>query len=220
MTRELEAYRRESEALIRLLREIAPGDWAGPTRCPPLDVRMLVVHLIGQADGVADICARGPSDQQPEKDRLTWWDYDIAEDQAETVTWVLEAAQAESSGPLDARYESAVAAAIEAAQALSGDPVLTAGAGLIKLSEYLATRVLETTIHAMDVRDAVARSPAPTEGGLDVTLGILAGRLGADPLGLGFNGIEFALAATGRATLDESQRSALGPLADRLPLLA
>lgn len=218
---EIEAYRAESEALLVFLRRLSAADWARPSRCPPFDLRLLVVHLIGQADGIARIVASGPVPGQPEKDKLTWWDYDIAEDQAETVQWVVGLAAAEPPGPLADRFAAATHAATTACETLlAGDPVLTTGAGRIKLSDYMATRVLETTIHAMDIRDAVHEGPTPTADGLDVTLGILSGRLGADPLALGFGGIEFVLASTGRASLDAAQAARLGPLADRFPLLA
>ena len=49
------------------------------------------------------------------------------------------------------------------------------GDKFICLSEYVATRVLEVTIHTMDVRDAFGLGPDPSPGGMAVTIGILGG---------------------------------------------
>lgn len=216
---ELEALAAEGGALGGVLRSIPPGDWARPTRCPLFDVRMIVVHLLRQADGVADVCDQPFVDLEPQKDRLTWWDYDIEEDQADTVRWVTEAAKNEPPGPLHDRYAEALSRAVAGCERslASGDPVVKTGAGMIRLSDYVATRVLEVTIHAMDIRDALGLAPAPTREGMAVTREILSGRLGTDPA---MDDVHFALAATGRAMLTEAERVALGPLAAEFPMLA
>ena len=90
----------------------------------------------------------------------------------------------------------------------------------ILLSEYVATRVLEITIHQMDVRDAFGLDPDPSSEGLWQTLEILERRLGEDPLAIGFDAVDFVLLSTGRREVGDQDRRLLGPLAERLPLLA
>ena len=63
----------------------------------------------------------------------------------------------------------------------------------------------------MDVRDAFRAAYDPTPEGMDVTIGILAGRLGGDPRALGFDDADFADLSTGRrdalsVTWDEQSR--------------
>lgn len=92
--------------------------------------------------------------------------------------------------------------------------------GIIRLSEYLRTRVVEVTVHTMDLRDALGLTPDPSAEGLRVACDVLRGLLGADTLALGIDDVHFALAGTGRAPLSAGDREALGPLADRFPLFA
>lgn len=219
---ELEAFRAEGEALGSLLGTLGAQDWMRPTRCPPLDLRQIVVHLQSQLEGVIETCAQPFMDSEPQKDRVTWWDYDIEEDQTETLAWILKIADQYPAEEIPARWSASVAEAVAAVEArlAAGDPAVRPGQAVIRLTDYIATRVLELTIHATDVLDALGRPPSPTSEGLAVTLDILADRLGADPRELGFDDTDFAILATGRRELTAVERERLGPLADEFPLLA
>lgn len=218
---EIDALAAEGAKLSTFLRGIDEADWKRATRCPPFDVRDLVIHMTAMMEGVAKACTEQFPDADAQKDRMTWWDYDIEQDQKETVEWVVEARAQYPDGPILAEWEAglerAVAAVIACMQ--QDDPMVRPGDTFIRLSDYVATRVLEVTIHAMDVRDAFGLGPDPSQEGMAVTLDILSGRLGADPLALGFSAADFANASTGRRALTDEEKQRLGPLADLLPLL-
>ena len=218
----LQALEAEGAKTTEFLRGIEAAGWSAPTRCPPWTVRELVVHMLAMVEHMAETAGRPPVESPPVKDRISWWDYDIAEDQAATAEWVEKAAQDYPPGPLAEAWSKAVAACVAAVRrALTGgDPVVQPGEQPILLSDYVATRVLEITIHTMDVRDAFDLPPDPSPEGLAITLGILNRRLGADPLAMGFDGADFVIASTGRRTLDARDRERLGGAAQRLPLLA
>jgi uncharacterized protein (TIGR03083 family) len=219
---ELEALAAEGEALTSFLRTLGPDDWSKPTRCPPMDVRQIMVHITEQMNGLAEVSAQPFIDSEPQKDRLTWWDYDIEEDQADTLRFVQQAASGYPDGPLTKEWEVALGRAVEVLEPrlATGDPCVRPGSAVLRLTDYIATRVLEVTIHAMDILDAFGRPPAPTTEGLAVTHDILEGLLGADPRKLGFGDADFAIAATGRRPVTAGERERLGPLADEFPLLA
>ncbi|MGH2793604.1 MAG: hypothetical protein ACRDKG_04800, partial [Actinomycetota bacterium] len=149
-------------------------------------------------------------------------DYDIEEDQAETLRWIEKATNEYPAGPLADRWSTAVDRCVDLLRVATaeGDPVVRPGDNPILLSDYAATRVLEVTIHTMDVLDAFGFAPDPSPEGLAVTLGILTRRLGADPLAMGFDGADFAVLSTGRRPLTDDDRSRLGAAVERLPLLA
>ena len=219
---EIDALAAEGAKLSAFLREIDDADWKRPTRCPPLDVRDLVVHMTAMMEGVAKSCTERFPEADAQKDRMTWWDYDIEQDQEETVGWIADARARYPDGPILAEWEvglhAALAAVVSSMQ--QGDPMVRPSEAFIRLSDYVATRVLEVTIHTMDVRDAFGLDPDPSPQGMAVTHGILSGLLGADPRTLGFSDADFALASTGRRALTSQEGERLGPLADLLPLLA
>lgn len=219
---EIDALAAEGARTSAFLLGLDAPDWKAPTRCPPWDVRDLVVHMTGMMEGTGTISLQEPLATPPVKNRVTWWDYDIEEDQAETREWVEESSARMPEGPLNERWQAALDRGIPAVTALlrDGDPVVQAGDNPILLSEFIATRVLEITIHTMDVRDAFGLGPDPSPEGLAVTLGILATRLGADPQAMGFDGPDFVLLSTGRRPATDADRARLGSLASNLPLLA
>ena len=219
---EIDALAAEGAKTSAFLRGLDAPDWKAPTRCPPWDVRDIVVHMAGMMEGVGRTALQKPLSIPAVKNRVTWWDYDIEEDQAATREWVEESSARMPEGPLYDRWQASLDRALPAVVASlgSGDPVVRPGDNPILMSEFIATRVLEITIHTMDARDAFGLGPDPSPEGLEITLGILATRLGADPRALGFEASDFILLATGRRPITDDDRSRLGSRAAALPLLA
>jgi len=219
---EIDALAAEGAKTAAFLRGLDAPEWKAPTRCAPWDVREIVVHMTSMIEAVAGTAARPPVRAEPTKNRVTWWDYDIEEDQAATLDWVRQEATTYPEGSLAGRWQAALERCVPAVRAAMkpGDLVVQPGDNPIRISEYVATRVLEITIHTMDVRDAFDLGPDPSPEGIEVTLGILAARLGADPRALGFDAADFVLLSTGRRALTDEDRGLLGSHATRLPLLA
>jgi hypothetical protein len=83
------------------------------------------------------------------------------------------------------------------------------------------TRVLEATVHGLDLALAVGRAPWATREGLEVTCAVLYGLLGdRPPEGIGWSAIEFVETATGRRRLTDRERARLGAPAEQFPLLS
>jgi len=219
---EIDALAAEGAKTSAFLRGLDAPEWKAPTRCPPWDVREIVVHMTMMMEGVGETAIAPFLDVQPVKNRVTWWDYDIEEDQAETLRWVGEAGSRLPEGSLYERWHTAIGRAVPAVIASlgDGDPVVQPGDNPILMSEYIATRVLEITIHSMDVRDAFGLAPDPAPEGLAITVEILERRLGADPRAIGFDDADFTLLASGRRAPTAEDRKRLGSNASKLPLLA
>jgi uncharacterized protein (TIGR03083 family) len=220
--REIEALAAEGAKVSAFLRGLDDAGWKAPTRCPPWDVREIVIHMTTMMRVMGETAEKPSVSEEPGKDRASWWDYDIEEDKAESLTFMEEQTTRFPAGGIDEEWRSALergVAAVRSALA-TGDPVVRPWDSAILLSEYVATRVLEITIHQMDVRDAFGLPPDPSPEGLAITLDILRRRLGGDPIEMGFKGVDFILLATGRRELDDHDRARLGMPATRLPLLA
>jgi len=210
----------EAERTGAFLEDLGSNDWHLPTRCPPMNVRELVVHALRGAYRVLAFL-EAPADGQPEKDAVTYYRYDARAVGPEVV----ERARAESSkraadADIAAEWRDAWTDAIHAARAASeDDPLLVSPFGTIRLREYLRTRCVEVSVHAMDIRHACGLEPNPTPEGLEVACDVLRGLLGADLRPLGVDDVRFALTGTGRAPLTNAEREKLGPLSDSFPLL-
>ena len=85
-------------------------------------------------------------------------------------------------------------------------------------ADFLATLAVEATIHHLDLAAGDKSLAGPAGPGLAVTRETLDGALG-QPVPVGWDDVDYALKATGRAELTDGDRASLGVLATRFPLL-
>jgi uncharacterized protein (TIGR03083 family) len=217
----IDALEAETVRAGRFLAGLTVDDWMRPTRCSPLNVRELAVHALRGAYRILDTLAAPRREGEPEKDAVTYWSYDPAK----VGRGVVERAKAESDErALDADIGAEWAekwgeALAEARAAAADDPLVTAIPGTIRLRDFMKTRCIEVGVHTMDLRDALGLEPDPSRECLEAVGDVLRGILGADLRPMGMDDVRFALTGTGRASLTDTERSMLGPLADSFPLL-
>lgn len=85
-------------------------------------------------------------------------------------------------------------------------------------SAFLGTLAVEAAIHHLDLAAGDPTLAGPSRPGLAVTRQTLNGVLGQS-VPTGWDDMSYALKATGRAQLTADDRTRLGALADRFPLL-
>lgn len=211
----------ETERVAAFLSGLTPEDWAKPTRCAPLTVRELAVHALRGAYRIIDTLSRPALEGEPERDGVSYFRYDAAAVGKGVVDRAMaeskdRAADADIAAEWNAMWDRAIAVARDHA---ADDPLISAVPGTIRLREFLRTRCVEVTIHAMDLRDAAGLGPDPTPDGLEAACDVLRGLLGKDLRPLGVDEVRFALTGTGREKLTDDERELLGSLGDRFPLL-
>jgi uncharacterized protein (TIGR03083 family) len=214
----VDALAREVGSVGQLLHVLKPKQWELPTRCPPLTVRELAAHMLRGAMRIEEMLDKGPVDAEPEKDAITYFQFDAADEGPVIVKRAREAAAAfppDLARAWDLEWTKALQ---RARMHLSDDPVLPNVFGLIRQSEYLKTRCVEVVVHHMDLDDALGRKLHPDPGALEVVGEVLRGLLGTDLRPLGVDDVRFALIGTGRTPLNDDERRMLGPLAEKFPL--
>jgi hypothetical protein len=95
------------------------------------------------------------------------------------------------------------------------DLVRTQGA-VLSVADMLSTLTVEAAVHHLDLVLHLER-PGPSPAPLAEVRRVLDGLLG-EPLPAGWDDATAARRGTGREALAESDRTVLGPLADRFPL--
>jgi uncharacterized protein (TIGR03083 family) len=216
----VDALAREVGSVGQLLHTIKPKQWELPTRCPPMNVRELAAHMLRGAGRIQEMLDAGPDDAEPEKDAVTYFQFDA---DAEASAIVKRAQEASASYPPDLARAWDVEwtkALQRARQYVNEDPVLPNVYGLIRLTEYLKTRCVEVVIHHMDLDDALGRKPHPDKEALEIVGDVLRGLLGTDLRAVGVDDVRFALVGSGRAQLNDDERQVLGPLAQKFPLFS
>jgi hypothetical protein len=182
-------------------------------------VTELLFHLLLDAQR-ALVTLATPADEPPDTDAVTYWhDWDPSSGDGGAHLRFVRAAAAAYSSPrvvVNQWVETASAAAHAARTAPAEEVVRTQGHRLA-VPDFLSTLVVEGAVHLLDLTAHVPGPPVPP-GALVEVRRVLAGLLRAAPPET-WSDQELALKGTGRLPLTEEDRSALGALADRFPLL-
>jgi uncharacterized protein (TIGR03083 family) len=216
----LEALRAECEALSGTVLALPDDDFAKPTRLPAWSVKELLAHMYRGVDRI-NVALSQPVPATATADSVSYWrSYDPATDGVDIADRSKELAAAYDSGLDLARgWDRMWPPALAGAAAADRRRLVATWGPALTLEEFLRTRVLEMTVHGMDLRSCLGLAVAPTREGLRITVGILLALLGEDlPPGL-WDAITFVEKGTGRLELTEGDRAALGRLAESFPLL-
>lgn len=220
MSAVVEALARELGSVGKALHNLSGKQWGVPTRCEPMTVLDLVAHVVRGADRVVEMCSVDPIDDEPQKDAVTYFRYDADAEGPMIVARAQEVAGETGDGAaMTARWDARWSKALMAARTTAPDSVRPTVFGTMHLEEYLKTRILEVTVHHLDLDDAIGHEPHPDARALELTGDVLRGLLGTDLRPVGMDDLRFALTGTGRADLTDEERAYLGPLAEGFPLL-
>lgn len=191
-----------------------------PSGCTGWLVRDLVCHLIVDAQDVL-ITLVTPSDAEPTHDALTYWDVSATpptgEDPLDALTVRLAAAYEEPwllkfhLDDVGSAAGRAAGLADPAARVSTRDEVLTTG-------DYLTTYVMEWTLHHLDLIAYLPDVAGPPAEGLARSRDMLE-RIAGAVFPASFSDTQALLVGTGRCAPTDAEKTELGDLAARLPLV-
>jgi uncharacterized protein (TIGR03083 family) len=218
----LQSLRDECELVSQTVLGLPEESFGKPTRLPAWNVKELLGHMYRDIDRINTGLAQ-EAPPEPDTDSVTYWTrYDPAVDAGDIADRAKEIAKGYDSGQaLAAAWDEMWRRALGQVGTTDRDRVVVTWGPALTLDELLRTRVLEITVHRMDLNHALDLPPDPTEAGLEVTEEILLGILGqALPPELEWDGPSFLDKGTGRSALTDTERETLGDLAGEFPLLA
>jgi uncharacterized protein (TIGR03083 family) len=228
---ELDALTSQIGALVQLVDDLPDDAFARPSRCPGWRVSELVAHCEGMLIRLVGANA-DPYSAEPEIDRVGYYRYDPVgpregEDPARTFSDVIRDRVIEEVGDrtgaqLQSGLGTAAHGALNGIEDIPGERVIKrSGHPPMTFSEFVASRNLEFGVHTMDIAQAVGRAEEVQPAAAVVIAGILDGLLGEPiPDSLAWPRDTYILTGTGRRELTPDESKALGPLADRFPLLS
>lgn len=206
MERSLGALRAEALALRPALDALPLDTWSRPTRLEAWNVRQLLVHLTRAYDRIVAY-VRAP---EPLELDLGWLDYyrtAMAEARpTEVAQRTIEQAGDRTPTDIVSAYQTATDTAVQVAEEAGPGRVIQSPFGPIRLDHYLTSRVVEATVHGLDLRAALDLEEVATPLGLSVTAAVLDGLLGGPrPVDLDRDDLAWILAATGRHPHDDPE---------------
>ncbi|MGW7087258.1 maleylpyruvate isomerase N-terminal domain-containing protein [Streptomyces sp. NPDC054871] len=207
-------------ALRAAVAELPDEAFAQPSGCTGWLVRDLVCHLVIDSQDVL-ITLATPADAEPTRDALTYWDVTAApptgEDPLDALTVRLAAAYEEPwllkfhLDDVGSAAGRAAGLADPGARVSTRDEVLTTG-------DYLTTYVMEWTLHHLDLIAHLPDVAGPPAEGLARSREMLEKIAGA-AFPASFSDTDALLVGTGRRAPTDAEKSELGGLAAKLPLV-
>ncbi|MGW6918517.1 maleylpyruvate isomerase family mycothiol-dependent enzyme [Kitasatospora sp. NPDC054939] len=216
LTRVLDAFETEAEALGRGLTGLPEAGWDRPTRCAPWSARELLGHVCVVLDWVPDMIGG----QAPEAPEVSATEYYRPDRRFSTAT---NAARIELGRDRAARHGSGADLVADftrtwrnAQELCRKEPerrvVRTRHGDAMLLADFMLTRVFEVAVHGIDLADALGREAWLTPSAADVLLELLAGPGTSGVTELGWSRARFLRKITGREPLAPEESSQLARL--------
>jgi uncharacterized protein (TIGR03083 family) len=213
----------ECAACAAVATTLSEDDFGLPTRCPPWDVKALVGHIWRDVDRIL-VYAAGHAPDAADSDALAYYgaDYDAVASAPDVTRRGFEAAAAFATGhELAQDFDDRWRRAVELARSMAPDRLIRTFGPCLRLDQYLCTRLLEAAVHGLDLAHAIEREPWITAGATALVRSMLVAMLDAEPPhALGWDELAFLEVGTGRRAITLEERSVLGLLAERFPLLS
>jgi Mycothiol maleylpyruvate isomerase N-terminal domain len=206
-------------ALSRFSAGLEDADFLTASRCDGWSVGDVLFHLLLDAQR-ALIAFATPAHEPADVDFVSYWaPYKPGgRDALSHARFVrVSAAAYSSTAALVRHWQDTSEAALRAAGASTAERIGTQG-HVLDVPDFMATLATEATIHLLDMTHPFAEAPPPDRSALELVSRTLDGLLGVSPR-VGWDEITYALKGTGRLALTAPEQRALGPNAERFPLL-
>jgi uncharacterized protein (TIGR03083 family) len=197
-----------------------------PSRCAGWAVGDVLYHQLLDARRALRTFA-SPAAGPPDTDQVSYWRHYGAGSGSDAepgspgaarhARHVRIAASAYAPDELAWDWRETSAAACRAALECRHQAVATQGL-VLTTADFISTLAVEAAVHYLDLTVALPSAPPPPPVPLMLVRWVLS-ELAGTPLPGRWDDVSCALRFTGRVPLDPADRSALGDLADRIPLL-
>jgi hypothetical protein len=201
-------------------RGLSADEWAMTTRLIPLDTgaaRWTVFELAGHFDisiGLTRMLIADPQDGQPGRDQVSFFIFPRSEVAPVVYEYAYKMVAGKTPEDMPDVLHDTFSKTIAEARATPPETVGSGYYALMRLDEFVPSRIVEAVVHGVDLTDALGRDPIATPAGIEATARILddllarrtvAGR----PADLS-DDWDWVLAASGRAPHDDPRLPLIG----------
>jgi hypothetical protein len=160
-------------------RGLSEAEWATPTKLRPLDETKppwTLFELAGHFDisiGLTVMLMAEPQAGQVGRDRVSFFIFPRSEVAPVVYDYAYTMVEGKTPGQMPDTLAATFAKTVEGARSLAPDTVGPGYYALMRLDEFVASRVVEAVVHGLDLTDALGRDPMATPEGVAVTAAIL-----------------------------------------------
>ena len=199
----------ELAGVEQAFRDLTDEEWQTLTKLRPLDETQphwTVFELAGHFDisiGLTLMLMAEPQSGQVGRDRTSFFIFPRSEAAPVVYDYAYKMVEGKTPQQMPDVLHDTFTKTIEGARATAPDTVGPGYYALMRLDEFVASRIVEAVVHGIDLTDAIGRESIATPEGVAVTAGILDDLLARKtvpgrPADLG-NDLAWVRAASGRA---------------------
>jgi len=163
----------------RAFRGLSEEDWRAPTMLRPLDETKppwTLFELAGHFDisiGLTVMLMAEPQDGQVGRDRVSFFIFPRSEVAPVVYDYAYTMVEGKTPQEMPDKLRDTFTGTVDGARSMAPDTVGPGYYALMRLDEFVASRVVEAVVHGLDLTDALGRQPMATPEGLAVTATIL-----------------------------------------------
>ena len=211
---------RELQGVSDTFTSLSEDDWRSDTLLEPFETgrpRWTVFELAGHFDisiGLTRMLIANQDAGQPGRDQVSFFIFPRAEVAPVVYDYAYTMVEGKTPAEMPGVLAETFSKTISESRALPADTVGSGYYALMRLDEFVASRIVEAVVHGLDLTDAIGRDPISTPDGVAFTAALLeellarrtvAGR----PADLS-NDLAWIRAASGRAPHDDPRLPLIG----------
>jgi len=160
-------------------RGLSEAEWATPTKLRPLDETKppwTLFELAGHFDisiGLTVMLMAEPQDGQVGRDRVSFFIFPRSEVAPVVYDYAYTMVEGKTPAQMPDTLAATFAKTVEGARSMAPDTIGPGYYALMRLDEFVASRVVAAVVHGLDLTDALGRDPMATSEGVAVTAAIL-----------------------------------------------
>jgi hypothetical protein len=163
----------------RVFRALSESDWRTPTMLRPVDEKLppwTLFELAGHFDisiGLARMLIASQEPGQVGRDRVSFFIFPRSEVAPGVYDYAYTMVDGKQPGQMADVLSETFGKTIQEARATPPDTVGSGYYALMRLGEFIPSRVVEAVVHGMDLTDTLGQDSVATPGGLVMTAAIL-----------------------------------------------
>jgi hypothetical protein len=175
----LETLAAELRRVEETFRGLSPDEWQRPTRLVPLDPSLppwTVFELAGHFDisiGLTRILIAERQPGQPGRDRVSFFIFARSEVAPVVYDYAYKMVAGKRPADMPDVLHETFSKTIEEASSVPPDTIGSGYYALMRLDEFVPSRVVEAVVHGIDLTDATGRECIATPAGIATSASIL-----------------------------------------------
>jgi hypothetical protein len=217
----VEALTDQYQVFTTVVMSLAPAELLAPSGCREWSNAALVFHMLTDAQR-ALVTFSSPAAGPADTDFIDYWKGFQSSDEGSKAgaRYVrLSAAAHPDPRKISSRWQETAKAAVRRAKETAEIDFVTTQGHILATPDFIATLVVEATVHHLDLTASLSDKPAPASTAVSVTTRTLDGLLRV-PRPQSWDDLTYILKATGRSDLNQSDESALREAAADFPLFS